>query len=285
MTHAILDSIHHRYMEDTNPDVAAFHEGFADIVALLQRFTFGELVEHQLAASRRTDRRLYRVRRAGDAVRRSARRESRRAAQHDRASGTRTSEWVPLEASPSDYIDNVEAHDRGAVLVATVFDAFQRIYRHRTRDLLRIATSGTGVLPEGEHQPRPGPPPGARGRRDRRAPAPHLHSRARLLPAERHLVRQLPARADHGRSRHRAGRRERLPRRAHRSVPRARHFPRRVNTLSIESLLLESSGIHARSSETTSTTSPSASSRSSRRWSKPRTARSCTSDRGRRRRS
>ena len=51
-THAILDSIHHRYIEDTNPDVAAFHEGFADIVALLQRFTFSELVEHQLAASR-----------------------------------------------------------------------------------------------------------------------------------------------------------------------------------------------------------------------------------------
>src|SRR5262249_45591132 len=49
MTHAILDSIHHRYTEDTNPDVAAFHEGFADIVALLQRFTFSEMVEQQLA--------------------------------------------------------------------------------------------------------------------------------------------------------------------------------------------------------------------------------------------
>src|SRR6185503_9639208 len=49
MTHAILDSIHHRYLEDTNVDVPAFHEGFADIVALLQRFTFTELVEHQLA--------------------------------------------------------------------------------------------------------------------------------------------------------------------------------------------------------------------------------------------
>jgi hypothetical protein len=35
------------------------------------------------------------------------------------------------------------------VLVATVFDAFQRIYTYRTRDLLRIATNGTGVLPEG----------------------------------------------------------------------------------------------------------------------------------------
>jgi hypothetical protein len=43
----------------------------------------------------------------------------------------------------------VEPHDRGAVLVATIFDAFQRVYNYRTRDLLRIASSGTGVLPEG----------------------------------------------------------------------------------------------------------------------------------------
>ena len=35
------------------------------------------------------------------------------------------------------------------MLVATIFDAFQRIYTFRTRDLLRIATNGTGVLPEG----------------------------------------------------------------------------------------------------------------------------------------
>jgi hypothetical protein len=62
-------------------------------------------------------------------------------------------EWEPLKPSPSDYVDNVEAHDRGAVLVATIFDAFQRIYRYRTRDLLRIATAGTGVLPEGSISP------------------------------------------------------------------------------------------------------------------------------------
>ncbi len=61
----------------------------------------------------------------------------------------RTDEWEPLKPSPSDYSTNVEAHDRGAVLVATVFDAFQRIYTFRTRDLVRIATNGTGVLPEG----------------------------------------------------------------------------------------------------------------------------------------
>lgn len=52
VTHAILDSIHPRFIENTNPDVAAFHEGFADIVALLQRFTISELVEHQIAQTK-----------------------------------------------------------------------------------------------------------------------------------------------------------------------------------------------------------------------------------------
>lgn len=147
-THAILDSLHHRYMEDTNPDVAAFHEGFADIVALLQRFTFGDLVEHQLyMSSGRMDR--YSVlgelaTQFGEAL------EGNRGALRSMIGRWNDeNEWVPLKPSPADYSTNVEAHDRGAVLVATVFDAFQRIYAYRTRDLLRIATNGTGVLPEG----------------------------------------------------------------------------------------------------------------------------------------
>jgi hypothetical protein len=151
-THAILDSIHHRYMEDTNPDVAAFHEGFADIVALLQRFTFGELVEHQMAASRgQIDGSTVFGELAtqfGEAL------EGNRGALRSMIGRWNDKgQWEPLKPSPSDYVDNVEAHDRGAVLVATIFDAFQRIYRFRTRDLLRIATSGTGVLPEGSISP------------------------------------------------------------------------------------------------------------------------------------
>src|SRR5262245_17560739 len=58
-------------------------------------------------------------------------------------------EWVPLQPAPAHHQTAYEAHDRGAVLVATIFDAFQRIYNYRTRDLIRIATNGTGVLPEG----------------------------------------------------------------------------------------------------------------------------------------
>jgi hypothetical protein len=152
VTHAILDSIHPRYMDDTNPDVAAFHEGFADIVALLQRFTFRELVEHQLFA---TGGRLDRYNVLGElATQFGEALEGNRGALrnmigHWVKNKDGKQEWRALEPKPSDYLKNVEAHDRGAVLVATIFDAFQRIYSFRTSDLIRIATNGTGVLPEG----------------------------------------------------------------------------------------------------------------------------------------
>ena len=149
MTHAILDSIHHRYIEDTNPDVAAFHEGFADIVALLQRFTFRALVEDRLyAAGGRMDQQAFVLgelaTQFGEALR-----GNRGALRNMIGREDDEGNWRPLAPSPADYANAIEAHDRGAVLVATIFDAFQRIYAFRTRDLLRIATNGTGVLPEG----------------------------------------------------------------------------------------------------------------------------------------
>ena len=147
-THAILDSIHPRYMEDTNLDVAAFHEGFADIVALLQRFTFTELVEHQLFAS---GGRLDRYTVLGELATQfgEALEGNRGALRSMIGRWTAENEWQPLKPSPSDYADHEECHERGAVLVATIFDAFHRIYKYRTRDLLRIATGGTGELPQG----------------------------------------------------------------------------------------------------------------------------------------
>ena len=148
LTHAILDSIHHRYMEDTNPDVAAFHEGFADIVALLQRFSFRELVEHQLYAS---GGQLDRYTVLGELATQfgEALMGNRGALRSMIGRWNDNGKWVPLKPDPADYTTVTEAHDRGALLVATIFDAFQRIYTFRTRDLIRIATNGTGVLPKG----------------------------------------------------------------------------------------------------------------------------------------
>jgi len=49
--------------------------------------------------------------------------------------------------------ETIEIHDRGAILVAGVFDAFLNIYRAKTADLARIASGGSGILPQGDIHP------------------------------------------------------------------------------------------------------------------------------------
>ena len=50
-THALLDGLHRRYAEPTSVDSLAFHEAFADIVALLSHFTLSEAVEAEITAN------------------------------------------------------------------------------------------------------------------------------------------------------------------------------------------------------------------------------------------
>jgi hypothetical protein len=151
-THALLDSMHRRYIEPHHPDVRAFHEAFADIVALFQHFSFPEVLRHQIARTR------------GDLRAPSLLGEL--AVQLGRAMGgygalrsaigsvdPKTGKWTPIVPDPHAYETLTEPHERGALLVAAVFDAFLAIYERRTSDLVRIATGGTGVLPDGEIHP------------------------------------------------------------------------------------------------------------------------------------
>ncbi len=140
-THALLDGMHQRFIEPSHPDTLAFHEAFADIVALFQHFTFPDVLRHQIAKTR------------GDLS--SQNLLGQLAQQFGHAIGRYGAlrEYIGAEADPAGYQTVFEPHDRGAILVAAVFSAFREIYKTRTADIFRIATSGSGVLPDGDLHP------------------------------------------------------------------------------------------------------------------------------------
>lgn len=151
-THALLDGMNRRFIEATNPDALAFHEAFADIVALFQHFSFASVLERQIARTRgdlKNQNMLGRLaQQFGEAI-------GHYGALRDAIGrfNSETKRWERLPPEPEKYQTEFEPHARGALLVAAVFDAFLAIYEMRVVDLLRIATSGTGVLPAGEIHP------------------------------------------------------------------------------------------------------------------------------------
>jgi hypothetical protein len=151
-THALLDGVHPRFNEPTNPDVHAFHEAFADIVALFQHFTYPIVLESQI---RRTRGDLHSENLLGQLAQQFGRATGRGAALRDALGGRdeETGAWRPRRPDPHALDSTMGAHARGAILVAAVFRAFLLIYRSRTADLFRIATQGTGTLPDGEIHP------------------------------------------------------------------------------------------------------------------------------------
>ncbi len=152
VTHSLLDSIHPRYMEDTNRDVAAFHEGFADIIALLQRFTITDLVVKQLSNAQGS---LDHFTVLGELATQlgSALANGRGALRSAIGQRNDDGQWERRKPDATLYQSKAECHERGSVLVATFFDALIKVYNYRTADLFRIATNGTGVLPQGAIHP------------------------------------------------------------------------------------------------------------------------------------
>jgi hypothetical protein len=142
MTHALVDRLRPHFLEPSNRDVLAFHEGFSDIVALFQHFSFeGGLRDHILIS--RTD-----LRKRDLLV--------GLAQQFGQARGTGKALRSALDDAQQSkklYDSLAEPHGRGAILVAALFDGFFNIYQRRIRDLIRIATGGTGNLPDADLHP------------------------------------------------------------------------------------------------------------------------------------
>jgi hypothetical protein len=140
VTHALVNRLRPLFREPSNPDVYAFHEGFADIVAIFQHFSFERVLRDEI---QRTHTDLSTPTLLAEL-----------ASQFGQATGGgKALRTANVQADPLQYSTLMEPHDRGSLLVAAVFEAFFQTYQRRTADLLRLASGGSGRLPEGDLHP------------------------------------------------------------------------------------------------------------------------------------
>ncbi|GAA1470178.1 hypothetical protein [Microbacterium thalassium] len=141
VTHAIVNRQRPLYQYATNPDVYAWHEAFADLVALFHHFLFPEVVTDAIATSRaelsQADALLDLAKEFGEST-------GRGEALRNAIRGDRT---------PDAFLQATEPHARGACFVAAVFDAYVDTYKEAIAGLRRLATGGSGVLPPGALPP------------------------------------------------------------------------------------------------------------------------------------
>lgn len=136
VTHALLDGLRSHFNRPSNPDVLAFHEAFADLVAIFQHFSYKEVVQ---AALRKSRGRLANA----DLLTGLAR-------QFGHTTGSDRPLRSAIDEEVKVYDPGLEPHELGSVLVSAVFDAFDTVFRRKTERYVRLATGGSGVLPEGE---------------------------------------------------------------------------------------------------------------------------------------
>ena len=133
MTHALLDGLRARFREATNPDVLAFHEGFADLVAIFLRFSYREVVRAAIERSPTHPE--------SDALLLSV------AMQFGQTTGSRgalrsaiDAAGCATDAKPVTYTEaGREPHRLGSVLVSAVFEAFATVFRRKTARYRRLA--------------------------------------------------------------------------------------------------------------------------------------------------
>ena len=237
VTHAVIDGIRTYFTEPTNPDVLAFHEGFADLCALFSHFSLSGALED---AIRRTGGRLFDTDLsatspstdpgddhgaaapdepadpAGPAVRRGSRHRARAAL------GARDAAQQRRHPHAGRRPPLPRLHPRGGRLRRLL----QRLHAPRRRALPDLPLGWRHAGRRSPRAARPAPRPDRVA--DRRLLLPTLRASDRLLPAGRHHVRRLPARPDDGGQGPRPGRPGRHAGFPHGGVPAARHLSRRA---------------------------------------------------------
>src|SRR6185503_19195712 len=144
-THALLDGLRERYTDPSSPEQAGFHEGFADIVALLSVFALPKIAETIIDFNTpnrdrsRIASKLLTVEKLRQSMLLGLAKEMGAELPAIRGNVLRRS--VELEPSRK-YINETEfeePHRRGEILVAAVMNAFLSVWEKRVVSLGEVA--------------------------------------------------------------------------------------------------------------------------------------------------
>ena len=132
VTHALLDGLREKFDYPSGADVLAFHEGFADLIAILQRFTYRNVV---LSALREAEGDLAKANLLADI--------GQQFGQTTGLSGALRSAMV---GEVKTYDPTLKPHDLGLVLVQAIFEALVIVYRRRTERYFRFYKEVAGQV-------------------------------------------------------------------------------------------------------------------------------------------
>ena len=162
-THAILDGLRDQLTRPSSLDQAAFHEGFADIVALLSTLRSESLIQFSVKAAglaaHPTDR--IALDKALDEIKGKSMlfglaKEMGEATGALHRGALRRS--VNIKPDPTILQRTPEAHDRGEILVAAVLAAFVEVWHARLRGKYNVVAEQTDAVAEKGATPAAGRP-------------------------------------------------------------------------------------------------------------------------------
>jgi hypothetical protein len=151
-THALLDGLRDSFTEPSSPDQAAFHEGFADVVALLSMFSLKEIVKTAISGARRkkgprgsfdlVPASMLERKKLQEGILFGLAKEVGREIDPMHRDALRRSIRIPPSRKWLDHPDYQEAHSRGEIFVAAFLGAFLDIWVRRIEEL---GTFGRGM--------------------------------------------------------------------------------------------------------------------------------------------
>ncbi|MFN7992116.1 MAG: hypothetical protein U0Q18_00850 [Bryobacteraceae bacterium] len=151
-THALLDGLRQRYTDPSSPEQAGFHEGFADIIALLSIFSLTEVVGTVLrwtVSSPPTDKNLIHssdltLEKLKEFALLGLAKQMGAELSGVRGRALRRSVALPPDSKLIKDPDYEEPHRRGEILVAAVLNAFLHIWVKR---LSQLGQTSDGYYP------------------------------------------------------------------------------------------------------------------------------------------